>query len=145
VICHIYSPVRWYFASRNGVPNRRVIPKTSRTTEVRAPSIPTVSRELAYATTPHRDIIPYDGLNPTVPVNAAGSRTEPPVSVPRALDRRCQPMFVDAPRLSRPTHGIDLSQLQQHFLRSCRQVSNCHFHPLQNSIRLQNGNSSSTS
>ena len=29
--------------------------------------------------------MPYEGLKPTVPVYAAGSRTEPPVSVPSAL------------------------------------------------------------
>jgi hypothetical protein len=55
------------------------------TVEVFLPRIPTVSKELAYATTPHRESNPYEGLNPTVPVYAAGSRTEPPVSVPRAL------------------------------------------------------------
>jgi hypothetical protein len=59
--------------------------KTSLTLDVFFPKIPTVSRELAYATTPHRESKPYEGLNPTVPVYAAGSLTEPPVSVPRAL------------------------------------------------------------
>lgn len=48
-------------------------------------STPTVSREFAYAITPQRDTIPYDGLNPTIPVYAAGRRTDPPVSVPSAL------------------------------------------------------------
>lgn len=62
-----------------------VLQKISRTTEVFAPKIPIVSRELAYATTPHREINPYDGLKPTVPVYAAGNLTEPPVSVPIAL------------------------------------------------------------
>lgn len=49
------------------------------------PKIPTVSNELAYATTPQREINPYEGLKPTVPVYAAGSLTEPPVSVPSEL------------------------------------------------------------
>lgn len=46
---------------------------------------PTVSREFAYATTPERETSPYDGLKPKTPQYAAGSRIEPPVSVPRAL------------------------------------------------------------
>lgn len=62
-----------------------IIPKMSRTLEVFVPKIPTVSSEFAYATTPHREISPYDGLKPTVPVYAAGNLTEPPVSVPSAL------------------------------------------------------------
>ena len=33
---------------------------------------------------PYREIEPYVGFTPTVPVNAAGCRTEPPVSVPTA-------------------------------------------------------------
>lgn len=65
---------------RNGT-----IPKISRTVAVVLLKMPTVSRELAYATTPHREIMPYDGLKPTVPVYAAGSLTEPPVSVPSEL------------------------------------------------------------
>jgi hypothetical protein len=48
--------------------------------------MPTVSKEFAYATTPHLDISPYDGLKPKTPVYAAGNRTEPPVSVPIALE-----------------------------------------------------------
>lgn len=63
----------------------RDVQKTSLTLDVVLPRIPTVSKELAYATTPHRESNPYEGLNPTVPVYAAGSLTEPPVSVPRAL------------------------------------------------------------
>lgn len=59
----------------------------SRTLAVFFPMMPTVSNELAYATTPHREINPYDGLKPTVPVYAAGSLTEPPVSVPNELYR----------------------------------------------------------
>lgn len=45
---------------------------------------PGVSMELAYATRPQRDRRPYDGRNPTSPLYAAGSRTEPPVSEPSA-------------------------------------------------------------
>ena len=61
------------------------VQKMSLTLEIFFPRIPTVSSELAYATTPHRESKPYEGLKPTVPVYAAGSLTEPPVSVPRAL------------------------------------------------------------
>jgi hypothetical protein len=45
---------------------------------------PGTSMELAYATSPQRDRRPYDGRNPTSPLYAAGSRTEPPVSEPSA-------------------------------------------------------------
>ena len=48
-------------------------------------SMPTVSIELASGINPYRDTRPYVGLTPTVPQKEAGSRTEPPVSVPRAL------------------------------------------------------------
>jgi hypothetical protein len=71
-----------------GCPNsniRMCVLKSSRASPTVEDSIPTVSREFAYTITPHRDKSPYDGLNPTVPVYAAGSRTDPPVSVPSAL------------------------------------------------------------
>jgi len=48
--------------------------------------IPTVSKEFAYGITPQREIAPYDGLKPTIPVYAAGNLTDPPVSVPRAIN-----------------------------------------------------------
>lgn len=41
--------------------------------------------EFAYGITPQREITPYEGLKPMMPVYAAGSRTEPPVSVPKAI------------------------------------------------------------
>ena len=47
--------------------------------------MPTVSIELANDINPYRDTRPYVGLTPTVPQKEAGSRTEPPVSEPRAL------------------------------------------------------------
>ena len=47
--------------------------------------MPTVSIELASGINPYHDTRPYVGLTPTVPQKEAGSRTEPPVSVPRAL------------------------------------------------------------
>lgn len=59
--------------------------KTLRTSSTFFASIPTVSREFAYGMTPNLDNRPYEGLNPTVPVYAAGARTDPPVSVPNAL------------------------------------------------------------
>src|SRR5690606_37318434 len=45
---------------------------------------PAWSSELAKATTPQREQRPYVGLMPEMPVNAAGWRIEPPVSVPVA-------------------------------------------------------------
>ncbi len=45
---------------------------------------PIVSSEFAYATRPYRETLPYVGFSPTMPQNAAGQRTEPPVSVPSA-------------------------------------------------------------
>jgi hypothetical protein len=45
---------------------------------------PICSRELAYATSPYRETRPYEGLMPTTPQNAAGQRTDPPVSLPSA-------------------------------------------------------------
>src|SRR5689334_13037537 len=38
---------------------------------------------------PQREHRPYVGLRPTVPVNAAGCRIEPPVSVPVAPRQSC--------------------------------------------------------
>ena len=49
--------------------------------------MPTVSIELASGINPYRDTRPYVGLTPTIPQKAAGSRTEPPVSEPRALKK----------------------------------------------------------
>ena len=49
--------------------------------------IPTVSSEEARGINPYRDTLPQDGLRPTMPQNEAGSRTDPPVSVPRALNK----------------------------------------------------------
>ena len=48
------------------------------------PMGPIVSSEFAYATRPYRETRPYVGFRPTMPQNAAGQRTEPPVSVPSA-------------------------------------------------------------
>src|SRR5919107_2555858 len=45
---------------------------------------PTTSSEEAKAIRPCRETRPYVGLSPTMPQNAAGWRTEPPVSVPSA-------------------------------------------------------------
>src|SRR5919107_2825859 len=45
---------------------------------------PGVSRLEASAISPYREVPPYVGLTPTVPVNAPGWRIEPPVSVPIA-------------------------------------------------------------
>src|SRR5688572_6112616 len=47
---------------------------------------PTWSRLDASARSPCRETRPYVGLNPTTPLNAAGSRIEPPVSDPSEAD-----------------------------------------------------------
>src|SRR5262249_29141702 len=57
---------------------------TMATSATSRPSGPTWSRDDAYAMTPYRDTRPYVGLSPTTPQKAAGSRTDPPVSVPSA-------------------------------------------------------------
>lgn len=49
---------------------------------------PTQSRLVAYWTIPHLDTNPYEGLNPTRPVHAAGSLVDPPVSEAIALSTR---------------------------------------------------------
>ena len=65
-----------------------LIPNTVAAVVIVGASIPTVSIELASGINPYRDTRPYVGLTPTTPQKAAGSRTEPPVSVPRALKKR---------------------------------------------------------
>src|SRR5688572_20391857 len=47
-------------------------------------TMPIWSRLDANATRPQRDTRPYVGLRPTTPQSAAGWRTDPPVSEPRA-------------------------------------------------------------
>src|SRR5687768_11439950 len=49
---------------------------------------PARSSDEANATTPQREQRPYVGLTPTVPVNAAGWRIDPPVSVAVAPRQR---------------------------------------------------------
>src|SRR5204863_3680746 len=46
---------------------------------------PGVSSDDENATSPYREVPPYVGLDPTVPVTAPGWRIEPPVSVPMAI------------------------------------------------------------
>src|SRR5690349_24853286 len=48
------------------------------------PHGPGVSNEDENAISPYREVPPYVGLDPTVPVTAPGCRIEPPVSVPIA-------------------------------------------------------------
>src|SRR5215213_6162532 len=50
-----------------------------------APNTPTWSSDDAKATSPKRLTRPYVGFTPTTPQNAAGWRTEPPVSEPSAI------------------------------------------------------------
>lgn len=97
----------------------RSIPNTSRATDVLRLMMPTVSREFAYATTPQREIRPYEGLKPTVPVYAAGSLTDPPVSVPKALSLSAQSCCVYL--IVVPTHSIALSLPRLHSLLNSHQ------------------------
>src|SRR4051812_17575340 len=72
--------------------------------------------------TPQRERRPYEGLKPTTPVYAAGSRTEPPVSVPRALlDISC----LDSIKLCEVTHTRNIAQRQRlgHYPQSFLQHS----------------------
>src|SRR6185369_8149442 len=50
------------------------------------PSTPTLSSDDAKATSPKRLTRPYVGFTPTMPQNAAGWRTDPPVSEPSAME-----------------------------------------------------------
>lgn len=82
--------------------------KTSAAVLLSRAMIPTVSSEFAYATTPHLEISPYDGLKPTMPVYAAGSLTEPPVSVPNALyypHKPSSPLVLVLTRCVPPAHA----------------------------------------
>src|SRR6185437_7118627 len=56
----------------------------SSTAATSAPSGPTVSMEVASGYTPSSGIRPQVVFRPAIPQQAAGIRTEPPVSVPRA-------------------------------------------------------------
>ncbi|MNP67606.1 hypothetical protein D3C76_1634580 [compost metagenome] len=49
---------------------------------------PTQSREVCAGITPTRLMRPKVGLKPNTPQQAAGTRTEPPVSVPREKSQR---------------------------------------------------------
>jgi len=50
--------------------------------------IPGTSMEFTRGMSPCLETNPYDGFNPTTPQYAAGLRVEPPVSDPRALQRK---------------------------------------------------------
>ena len=95
------TPTRFPFASGTGSCSygrpRRVVsrgsgPEMTRSRDETSPTVrpmgPIVSSEFAYATRPYRETRPYVGFRPTMPQNAAGQRTEPPVSVPRARSAR---------------------------------------------------------
>src|SRR5437667_9051173 len=58
---------------------------------------PTWSSDEAKATTPHRGTRPYVGFMPTTPVNAAGWRIEPPVSLAVAAKQRRAATAADEP------------------------------------------------
>src|SRR5215471_11896427 len=51
---------------------------------------PTVSNDGANGLTPATDIEPCDGRKPQIPELLAGTRVEPPVSVPKAKSTRSQ-------------------------------------------------------
>src|SRR5436309_15206214 len=52
--------------------------------------IPTVSNDGANGLTPATDMNPWDGRNPRIPQLLAGTRIEPPVSVPSAKSTKPQ-------------------------------------------------------
>src|SRR5512132_2653065 len=69
------------------------------------------SSDEATATSPKRDTRPYVGLRPTTPQNAAGWRTEPPVSVPSAAAASSAPTAAADPPDEPPgtrsrSHGL---------------------------------------
>ncbi len=69
-------------ASRTSRP--AMTPRASAASSTEAPNTPIWSSDEAKATRPYRLTRPYVGLTPTTPQSAAGCRTEPPVSEPRA-------------------------------------------------------------
>lgn len=62
--------------------------------------------------------MPYEGLKPVVPVYAAGSRTDPPVSVPNALFLSVK---ISEVLKSKLTHHIVRWQQLQRYHRSFHQ------------------------
>src|SRR5580765_6994950 len=60
-------------------------PSASAASDTFVPNTPTWSRDDPNATNPWRLTRPYVGFTPTIPQNAAGWRTEPPVSDPSAM------------------------------------------------------------
>ena len=71
--------------------------------------------------TPRLDTSPYEGLYPTMPVQAAGKRTDPPVSVPNALWTVSYSLVQCS---IKPTHHIDpelqLQRCRRNFLQLIR-------------------------
>src|SRR5271157_3159415 len=62
---------------------------------------------------PQREQRPYVGLMPTVPVNAAGWRIEPPVSVPVAPRHSCAATAAAEPPLDPPGTSGTLEPLRR--------------------------------
>src|ERR1700687_2485073 len=63
---------------------------------------------------PQREQRPYVGFMPTVPVNAAGCRMEPPVSVPVAPRHNCAATAAAAPPLEPPRTSLVLARVRPH-------------------------------
>ena len=64
--------------------------------------IPIVSNEDACETKPYLETLPYVGLSPYMPQNAAGCLTEPPVSDPKAISQRFSDTAAADPPLEPP-------------------------------------------
>ena len=71
---------------------------------------PTVSRDMASGTTPSSGYRPVVGLKPITPQNAAGTRSDPPVSVPSAARTRPPATAAALPPLEPP--ALRLSDLR---------------------------------
>src|SRR6266705_2536002 len=73
--------------SAHGAPANRTSPTFANTSALRART-PTLSKDGANGFTPATDTNPCDGRKPQIPQLLAGTRVEPPVSVPKAKSTR---------------------------------------------------------
>ena len=65
-------------------------------------NIPMVSKDDAWATKPYLEILPYVGLRPYIPQNAAGCLIDPPVSDPNAISHKSSATAAADPPLDPP-------------------------------------------
>ena len=79
---------------------------SERTSATARASGPTVSSEAATGCTPRFETAPYVGRIPDTPQSDAGSRTEPPVSVPIAARQRSAATAAPEPPLEPPGNPV---------------------------------------